>query len=379
MTAVSLVPASHRPYADGSRDNSVYQQVFVYNGFGRFGDHTPLQLLAGQSLGIGSALAAPAAGPARLLRGDLGRDTGWLLPAAFVIAAWGIASRWRRPRGDPLRSCFVLWGGWLVTLAVTFSLATTINAYYTAVLTPAVAALVGAGVAAVWSAERSGQRSAAGRRIGLAAVIAVTAAYAAWLVAAAGPSAPGWLPWAVAAVGLAAMATVLGSLAVRRGALFAAALAAGLIAGSLAPAVASAGLVAHHEGAFDTPFEPAGARDAVDAIFLRTPAQVRLVVPRLEGAQNGAPYLLATQTAALASVFIYDSGLEALPIGGFTGTIPAPTLRQLQDDIRRGRFHLVLAATSTDPRLRWIAAHCLSFGSATAVLHNYYCQARDAG
>ena len=175
------------------------------------------------------------------------------------------------------------------------------------------------------------------------------------------------------------MATVLGSLAVRRGALFAAALAAGLIAGSLAPAVASAGLVAHHEGAFDTPFEPAGRAGRRDAIFLRTPAQVRLVVPRLEGAQNGAPYLLATQTAALASVFIYDSGLEALPIGGFTGTIPAPTLRQLQDDIRRGRFHLVLAATSTDPRLRWIAAHCLSFGSATAVLHNYYCQARNAG
>ncbi len=160
---------------------------------------------------------------------------------------------------------------------------------------------------------------------------------------------------------------------------YAAALAAGLIAGSLAPAVASAGLVAHHEGAFDTPFEPAGVRDAVDTIFLRTPGQVRLVVPRLESAQNGAPYLLATQRAALASVFIYDSGLEALPIGGFTGTIPSPTLRQLQGDIRQGRFHLVLAAASTDPRLRWIAAHCLNFGSATAVLHNYYCQARDAG
>ncbi len=56
MTAVSLVPAAHRPYVDGSHDNSVYEQVFVYNGFGRFGDQTPLQLLAGQSLGIGSAL-----------------------------------------------------------------------------------------------------------------------------------------------------------------------------------------------------------------------------------------------------------------------------------------------------------------------------------
>jgi hypothetical protein len=78
-------------------------------------------------------------------------------------------------------------------------------------------------------------------------------------------------------------------------------------------------------------------------------------------------------------VFIYDSGLEALPIGGFTGTIPAATLRQLQDDIRTGRFHLVLAAASTDPRLRWIAAHCMNLGNATATLHNYYCLPQDAG
>jgi NAD(P)-dependent dehydrogenase (short-subunit alcohol dehydrogenase family) len=42
-------------------------------------------------------------------------------------------------------------------------------------LTPAVAALVGAGVAGAWSPDRS----AAGRRIGLAAVLAVTVGYAA--------------------------------------------------------------------------------------------------------------------------------------------------------------------------------------------------------
>jgi 4-amino-4-deoxy-L-arabinose transferase-like glycosyltransferase len=375
MTAVSLVPASHRPYADGSHDNSVYEQVFVYNGFGRFGDQTPLQLLAGQSIGVGSALKTPAVAPDRLLRGDLGRDTGWLLPAAVVIAAWGIASRRRRPRGDPLRACFVLWGGWLATLAVVFSLTTTINAYYTAALTPAVAALLGAGVAAAWSR----QRSAAGARIGLAVILAATVAYAAWLVTAAGTQAPGWLAPAVIAVGVAALAAVLGSVAVRSDTLLGYALAAALIAGSLAPAVASAELVMHHEGAFDTPFEPAREAAAIDNIFLQIPAQVQFTIPRLEGAQNGAPYLLATQTAALASVFIYDSGLEALPIGGFTGTIPSPTLQQLQADIRQGRFHLVLAGASTDPRLRWIAAHCMDLGSATATLRNYYCQPHDAG
>jgi hypothetical protein len=74
MTAVSVVPAAHRPAIDGSQHNSVYEQVFVYNGFGRLGDHNPLQLLAGQSLGIGIPATPAAGGPGLLLQGDLGRD-----------------------------------------------------------------------------------------------------------------------------------------------------------------------------------------------------------------------------------------------------------------------------------------------------------------
>ena len=375
MTVVSIMPAAHRPYIDGSQDNSAYQQVFVYNGFGRFGDQTPLQLLAGQSLGIASVAQAPAAGPGRLLQGGLGRDTGWLLPIALVVGAWGLVSRRRQPRGDPLRACFILWETWLVTLAATFSLATTINSYYTAALTPAVAALLGAGVAAAWPADRS----AAGPRIGLTVATAAAAGYAAWLVASAGARAPGWLLPLVIAVGLAAVAVAAASVAVRRDAWFAAALAAGLIAGCVAPAVASATLVLRHQGAFDTPFEPAAEANAIDTLFVRTPAQVALTIGRLRAAQFGAPYLLATQTSALASVFIDDSGLEALPIGGFTGTIPSPTLAQLQADINAGQFHLVLAATSADPRLRWIAAHCRNLGRSTAKLHIYFCLPSGAG
>jgi 4-amino-4-deoxy-L-arabinose transferase-like glycosyltransferase len=368
MTLVSVLPAAHRPYIDGSHDNSAYEQVFTYNGFGRFGDQTPLQLLAGQQLGISSALPTPAVAPDRLLRGDLGRDTGWLLPAALIIAGWGIVSRRRQPRGDPLRSCFILWGGWLVTLAVTFSLTTTINPYYTAALTPAVAALLGAGAAAA----RTADRAARGWRIGLAVLVAGTAGYAAWLVGTAGARAPGWLLPAVMAVGVAAVAAALASVVVRRDVLVAAALAAGLVAGSAAPAVASATLVLRHQGSFDTPFEPARQDRAIRDVFVVVPAQVRLTIPKLQQARFGAPYLLATQSAALASVFIYDTGLEALPIGGFTGTIPAPTLGQLQADIRQGKFHLVLTGTTRDPRLAWIARHCKPLGAASA-LRKYFC------
>lgn len=72
-------------------------------------------------------------------------------------------------------------------------------------------------------------------------------------------------------------------------------------------------------------------------------------------------------------MFIYDSGLEALPIGGFTGRIPVLTLGQLRADIRAGRFHLVLATTIRDPRLAWIAARCKPLGPHTVQRHNYFC------
>jgi hypothetical protein len=81
----------------------------------------------------------------------------------------------------------------------------------------------------------------------------------------------------------------------------------------------------------------------------------------------------------VASVFIHAGGLEALPIGGFTGTIPSPSLQQLKADVRQDRFHLVLAGASAGPRLRWIEANCLHLGSPTPELHNYYCEPPDAG
>ena len=67
---------------------------------------------------------------------------------------------------------------------------------------------------------------------------------------------------------------------------------------------------------------------------------------------------MAAQSIALPALVIYDTGLEALPIGGYDGTTPSPTLAQVQADIRQGRFHLVWVASGTDPQLRWIISHC---------------------
>ena len=91
---------------------------------------------------------------------------------------------------------------------------------------------------------------------------------------------------------------------------------------ALVPAVASASLAANRQGAFDTPFEPARTAEAVAQAGHKVAA---FTVAPLLSQRDGAPYLMAAETEVVPSLVIYSSGLEALPIGGLTGTIPSPT------------------------------------------------------
>jgi len=187
------------------------------------------------------------------------------------------------------------------------------------------------------------------------------------------PWLPVTLPMVIIAVGAAAVVTAVGSALIKRAVLTAAAAAAVLAAALWAPAVASVGLAANHESAFDTPFEPTHLASLIASVPARLAVLQRVTIPRLESLEFGTPDLLAAQSSYIASIFAYLSGKEALPIGGFTGTIPSPTLSQLQADIHSGQFHLVLALSTADPRIRWIAAHCQPLRGTT-----YYCVRADA-
>ena len=367
MAVVSLVPAGARPWVDGSTGNSLFEQVFVYNGLGRVGEATPLQVLTGQGLAL--PLTSPVPGWDRLLTGPFGRDGGWLLPAAAVIAVVGIVAARHRERTDPVRAGYLLWGMWLVTFFAAFSVAAQINSYYTAALIPAVAALLGIGVSDVRR-----HRAAFTPRVVAAVVVAGSALYAALLLR--GAPAPAWLLPAAALV--AALAVVVLLLSKARPRLVGPGAVAALAAVLVVPTVGSALLVLRGGGAFDTPFESRAAAVGVYELFVATPAAVAKTLPTLERARAGAPDLLAVQSAAVASVFSYPSGQEVLPIGGFTGTGPSPTLSALQAAIAAGRFHLVLAFPSTDPRMVWIAAHCRTLPSATPPFRDYYCEPADA-
>lgn len=174
--AVSLAPG-HHPFPVGSSDGTVWNAIFVFNGFRR------------ATGGVGVQFGSPA-GPLRLLgsAGQLGALLGCVLVAAAAFG--GIAGlRWLWLRGEhqgserptvaeAFAAAVIVWGGLGVAV---FSLVGVLKVRYLEALTPAVAAALGIGIA---SLLELGRRPAAPRRaspLGLGAALACCCAYTFWL------------------------------------------------------------------------------------------------------------------------------------------------------------------------------------------------------
>jgi 4-amino-4-deoxy-L-arabinose transferase-like glycosyltransferase len=206
VAAVQLTPAADRPYIGGSQNNSLWNLIFGYNGFGRLtGNET------GSVGGGGRGGVWGATGLTRLFGADMGTQISWLLPAALILLVVGLYVTRRAPRRNRTRAALLLWGGWLVVTGLVFSLGRgIIHPYYTVALAPAIGGLVGSAGYLVW----------AHRHLLLArSVLAVsTAATAAWSFVLLDRT-PHWFPWlrvAILVAGLLAAGGFLAWPAVRR-------------------------------------------------------------------------------------------------------------------------------------------------------------------
>ncbi|MFJ9894376.1 ArnT family glycosyltransferase [Streptomyces sp. NPDC091280] len=152
MVIVDLIPASSRPYIGGSTDNTVWDLVIGYNGFGR---------IFGASSSVGSqgngASFGGSSGLYRMFNEIMGGQISWLIPFAAVALVGGLVLRGRAPRTDAKRAALMLWGGWFVLHFLTFSLAEgTFHPYYVTAMAPGIAALAGGGGVLLYRAFREG-------------------------------------------------------------------------------------------------------------------------------------------------------------------------------------------------------------------------------
>ena len=231
VAATSLWP-DPKPYIGGSTNGSAWDLVFGYNGFGRIFGSDGNPSAGGFAGGIGGFGGEP--GALRMFNDQLAGQISWLLPlCALVLVAVAAAGvrRWRAglrlDRGQA--AGWVLWGGWLLVVGVMLSFAQgTMHPYYTTMMAPAVAALTGAGLVRLWSWRHA---AAWWKRLLLPVAIAVTVGWA-FVVVARDLEWHSWAGYMALAAGIVAVIALL----VRRANTMRAGLACGLAAVLAVPA-----------------------------------------------------------------------------------------------------------------------------------------------
>ncbi|MER6367555.1 ArnT family glycosyltransferase [Streptomyces mirabilis] len=421
MVVVDLIPASSRPYIGGSTDNTVWDLVIGYNGFGR---------IFGASSSVGSAgngaSFGGSAGVHRLFNEVMGGQISWLIPFATIALIAGLILRGRAPRTDARRAALMLWGGWFVLHYLTFALAEgTFHPYYVTAMAPGIAALAGAGGVTLYRAFREG--SAAKWSWVLPAAVAASAAWAIVLLQRVSGSGTRYTV-AEIVVGIAGTVAVLGLLAGRftrrEGLIGFAALAAvvALLAGPAAYSVSAAtsatngtnptagpstgggmgGMGGGPGGASGSSrtsgtggrsmgAPPSGGGSAPSGTDTRPSGsetedrgtgsdrtgggqagggqmggggtQVSsAMITYLKKHQDGATWLLAVATDQTASSIILESGQPVISMGGWSGSDNAMTLAKLKSLVKSGKLHYIIVSSDggqgTNSEIAtWVKAH----------------------
>ncbi|MDQ1571743.1 MAG: hypothetical protein QOF79_2417 [Actinomycetota bacterium] len=370
VAIVELVPASMRPFIGGSQTNSFLELTFGYNGFGRLtGSETGSVTPGGAGATTGGQWGST--GITRLFDNEIGGQITWLVPAALVLMVVAFFLL-RGPRGNLKRATLMLFSGWLLITGLAFSfMAGIFHAYYTVALAPAVAAVVAIGASVLWS-----RREEAWAKLLSAIVVLGTVTWAFVLLGEAGSWLP-WLKWVVLVLGLAGAVLIMlpGRSKRMLGATIATVLAASLLApaaytiqtvltahsGSIVtagPVVAggmggggggfgggrggfagqggaptAGGTGAANAGGMGGSFINSGTVGTAIAALLEVNASDYTWVAAAVGSDSAASYQLATQNAVM-------------PIGGFNGSDPAPTLAEFKAYVAAGEIHYFVGGSA---------------------------------
>ncbi|MFC9789331.1 glycosyltransferase family 39 protein [Rhodococcus sp. NPDC127528] len=341
-------------------------------------------------------------GITRMFEPAQGGQIAWLIPAALILGILGIILRGRLTRIDVPRASLVLFGSWLLTSGLVFSfMAGIFHSYYTVALAPQIGALVGAGAVLAWRSRGTGWV-----RVVSALTMLVTAWWS-WELLGRSPAFLPWLRWAVLVVGVvAAVALLLPRLTGRLAAASVLAVTVAALAGPTAYAVDTVGtphagaLNTAGPAVNGGGFGGFGGRGGIEAMLEsgRIPASMfpggevpsaAQLSEMFAGAGPGAggrgmgghgagfggeggfggaagnllrgsepgPELTALLTSGAdrytwvaaaigsnsASGYQLATEKPVMPIGGFNGSDPSPTLAQFQQYVDAGKIHYFIA------------------------------------
>ncbi|MCD2246898.1 glycosyltransferase family 39 protein [Listeria marthii] len=292
------------------------------------------------------------AGPLRLFQTALGDQISWFLPLAIIgMLAIFLAYRNENKRIYQLNSKqkeMVFWAAWLIPVAGFFSVAGFFHHYYLIMLAPPIAVLSGVGLVALFRLYRHKDNW---QKFLLPTTLTLTGALQAFFVAS-------YLPILAAVIGIAALGVSALLIAIRQkqpklaAKITAIALAILLIAPtywSLTPILYGGNSSLPEAGPQLKQSSGGGFADAsVDSGL----------ISYLQKNNTGETYLFGTTDATTAGPYIIKTKEAVMALGGFNGTDPTLTVKQLKQMIKSGEikyFYLPSNSKASDSDVvKWI-------------------------
>jgi 4-amino-4-deoxy-L-arabinose transferase-like glycosyltransferase len=404
--AVDLTPASQRPYVGSTQDNSELSLAFGYNGVERllgmsFGgqrsgnnnqqppatsstsnaattssttstsstsSQQPPSGMTGQppqrgNGGGGGAFNTGQAGILRLFNEGLGGQASWLLPLALIGMIVAACQEKVRLPLTRKQQAVVLWGTWLLTMGVFFSVAGFFHQYYLATMAPAIAALAGIGIMALWREYRGGSW----RSWLLPVTLAVTAGAQIYMLA----SYPTWstilTPVVAGLCALGALGLILALVIPRfrvMQRLQRTAVILAMISLLITPAVWTGITVLQHNGGLTPSAGPSTTSSFGGGNMGGDTEQVdQKLVQYLLAHQGNATYLFATTNSMTADPYIISTGKAVMAMGGFSGSDNILTTQQLAALAKSGQVRYFLISSGNGPGgssslTSWIQQNC---------------------
>jgi len=290
-----------------------------------------------------------APGPLRFAQPLIAGQITWLVPLAMVgacVAAARSERRWPLTRDH---AALLLWGGWLGTHWVVFTFASGIfHEYYTTIMGPAVAALAGIGTVALCREWRWSD----GRRGYLPTALILTAAWQGYLLG----QYPVIWRWLVPPMAAGTLVGVVGLIGARRLEEWRStvpwtglATGVGLAALLIGPACWSLAVVIAPGNGVMPAAEPSSltGRRGFGGPFPGPPpgldGQVsEKLLAFLRANHHGERIFVASPSAMEVSPIILRTGENAVSLGGFLGSDPVFTTKELARMVEEGQLRFVL-------------------------------------